>query len=392
MKKTPKTKTSSAHPLDYAVAEQTASRHWKIIRWLMAMLAAVSATVAAWHITPSLQSRGPAGVGKMVMSPPSSPPMLQLSSNSAAQFYRNEIVPLLDAALQRNRQAADRATELLHARFDAHRAGIKPFAHDVSGWATRLGVIGCSAADLWNHVFSHDRQISHVGNYIQGKFRSHVLSEQSLETDVEQVLMQFQADVEANRNQLLTEIKLPLHNFPTPIALDDKEWQQFYATIAERAKKLNTGTARSSLVTGLASITGGWVGAESANVLVPKLLTGVGSAVATEAAEVATVTGGGIWADAAAGSGAGTLAGPAGTVVGVGVGLAIGVAIDWWTSDRLESHVTGQCQTFLNIVERQLVEGTAACPGLRVSFEQAIKLTDQAQRQAIIDALMEAAK
>jgi len=390
MKKTPK--TSSAQPLDYASAEQTTSRPWNRIRWLVAMLAAVSATVAAWHVTRSLQSRGPAGVGKMVTSTQSSPTIIQLPTDSAAQFYRNEIMPLLDAALQRNRQAADRATELLHARFDAHRAGVKPFAHDVSGWATRLGVIGCSAADLWNHVFGHDRKISRVGNYIQQKFRAHVLSEQSLETDVEQVLMQFQSDVEANRNQLLTEIKLPLHNLPTPIALDDKEWQQLYATIAGRAKKLNTGAAHSSLVTGLASITGGWVGAESAKMFVPKLLTGVGSAVATEAAEAATVTGGGIWADAAAGGGTGTLAGPAGTVVGVGVGLAIGVAIDWWTSDRLESHVTGQCQVFLDTVERQLVEGTAACPGLRVSFEQAIKRTDQAQRQAIIDALMEAAK
>lgn len=392
MKKTPKTNTSIAHPLDYASAEQTASRPWKRIRWLVALLAAVSATVAAWYLTRSLQSSSAAGAGKMAMSTPSSPPMLQLSSDSAAHFYRNEIVPLLDAALQRNRQAADRAIELLHARFDAHRAGIKPFAHDVSGWATRLGVIGCSAADLWNHVFGHDPKLNRVGNYIQQKFRAHVLSEGSLETDVEQVLTQFQADVEANRNQLLAEIKLPLHNFPAPITLNERDWQQLYTTIAERAKKLNAGTARSSLVTGLASVTGGWVGAESANVLVPKLLTGVGSAVAAEAAEAATISGGGIWADAAAGGGTGTLAGPAGTVVGIGVGLAVGVAIDWWTSDRLESHVTGQCHTFLDTVERQLVEGSAACPGLRASFEQAIKLTDQAHRQAIIDALMEAGK
>lgn len=391
MKKIPKSKISSAHPLDYASAEQIPSHPWKRIRWLVALLAAVSAFAGAWHITRSLQDHSPAGVGKMVMSPQSSLSTIQLPSDAAAQFYRNEIVPLLDAALQRNRQAADRAIELLHARFDAHRAGVKPFAHDVSGWATRLAVIGYSAADLWSHVVSHDPKVNRVGDYIQQKFRAHVLSEGSLETDVDQVLMQFQADVEANRNQLLVEIKLPLHNFPTPIALNEKDWQQFCATIAERAKKLNAGTARSSLVTGLASITGGWVGAESANVLVPKLLTGVGSAVAAEAAEAATVSGG-MWADAAAGGGTGTLAGPAGTVVGVGVGLAIGVAIDWWTSDRLESHVTGQCQTFLNTVECQLVDGTEKYPGLRTSFEQTIKLADQAQRQAIIDALMEGAK
>lgn len=391
MKKTPKTKTNRAHPLDYTSAEQTTSRPWKRIRWLVALLAAVSATVAAWHLTRSLQSSSPAGVGKMVMSPQSSPSTIQLPSDAAAQFYRNDIVPLLDAALQRNRQAADRAIELLHARFDAHRAGVKPFAHDVSGWATRLGVIGCSAADLWNHVFGRNPKVNHSSDYIQQKFRAHVLSEGSLETDVEQVLTQFQADVEANRNQLLAEIKLPLRNFPTPIALNEKDWQQLYGTIAERAKKVNTGTVNSSLVTGLASITGGWVGAESANVLVPKLLTGVGSAVAAEAVESATVSGG-MWADAAAGGGTGTLAGPAGTVVGIGVGLAVGVAIDWWTSDRLESHVTGQCQTFLDTVERELDEGTAVCAGLRASFEQTIKLADQTQRQAVIDALMEAGK
>ncbi len=391
MKKIPKTHSSSADPLDYDPAARPTVGTWARLRWLLALLAAVGATVAAWYVTRSLDYRGPAGANKMIM-PSQLPPTSQLPSDAVAQFYRNEIVPLLDAALQRNRQAADRAIELLHARFDAHRAGIKPFAHDVSGWATRLGLIGCSAADLWSHVFGHDPKINHVGDYIQQKFRAHVLSEQSLEADVQQVLMQFQADVEANRNQLLAETKLPLHNFPTPVVFDDKDREHLYSTIAERAKKLNAGIPRSSIVTGLASIAGGWVGAETGKLLVTKLLTGVGSAVAAEAAETATVTGGGMWADAAAGGGAGTLGGPAGTVIGVGIGLAMGVAIDWWTSDRLESHVTGQCQAFLDCVERQLVDGTDQCPGLRASFEQATKLADQAQRQAIINALTEAGK
>lgn len=387
MKKIPQTHTSTTHSLDYESAVQGCGRPWIRIRWFVALLAAIGATVTAWQITRALYDRTPSGAQRLV-TPQMTPPSIQLPPDNVAQFYRQEIVPLLDAALQRNRRAADRAIETLHERFNGHRAGIKPFSHDVSGWATRLGVIGCFTADQWSHIFGNSKS-NRVGDYIQQKFRAHVLSEQSLETDVQQVLMQFQADLQANRNQLLAEIKLPLHSGARPIAPSDKDWANLYSTIAEHAKKLSAGTARSSIVTGLASMAGGWAGAETGKLLVTKLLTGVGSAVAAEAAEAATVTGGSMWADAAAGGGTGTLAGPAGTVIGVGIGLAMGVAIDWWMSDRLESHVTNQCEAFLETVERQLVDGTDACPGLRTSFEQALKLADQAQRQSIIDALME---
>jgi hypothetical protein len=112
-----------------------------------------------------------------------------------------------------------------------------------------------------------------------------------------------------------------------------------------------------------------------------------------EAAEAATAAGGSALAGGTAtGGGVGSLGGPAGTVVGIGVGVAIGSAIDWWMSDRLESHITDQCDEFLDTVEHKLVEGSEQSPGLRSSFEQAEKLADQRQRQAIIDALLEARK
>src|ERR1035437_47475 len=49
------------------------------------------------------------------------------------QFYDRKLVPLADAARQRNRKAADRAIQSLHVHFQGHHAGVKPFAEEVTG-------------------------------------------------------------------------------------------------------------------------------------------------------------------------------------------------------------------------------------------------------------------
>jgi hypothetical protein len=309
---------------------------------------------------------------------------------NVTEFYRNEISPLLDAALQRNRRAADRALLSLHDRFIAHRAGVKAFADDVSGWATRFGVMQSFARDVWDQHVGGNLSANGVGDYIQEKFRVHVLSEQSLQSDVEDVLKQYLQDLEASRNQLFAEIKLPLHGNNSPIVLDEKGWEALCLDIGQRTRQLNATTPRDSVVTGLAALAGGWVGTEAAEAVVAQVLARVGTTIAVEAAETAAATGGGAMAGGtASGGGVGSLGGPAGTVIGVGVGLAVGVAIDWWLSDRLQDHVSQQCDRFLDTVEHNLVEGNQQSPGLRKSFEQALKLADERQRRAVIDALTE---
>jgi hypothetical protein len=332
----------------------------------------------------------PAYNATAVMS--ANPTTLPVPPANITAFYRSEISPLLDAGLKRNREAADRAIALLHERFNAHRAGVRPFAEDVSGWGTRFGVMGRFVGDSWDHCRGKPTADA-VGTYIQEKFRVHVLSEPSLQSDVEEVLKQYRDDLAASRNQMFAEIKLPLRGSQSPITLNDKGWDRFCVDVAERTKKLNTTAPREGVVIGLASLASGWVGTETADVIIAEVLAGVGTAVGAEAAEAATVAGGSAAVGGtAAGGGVGSLGGPAGTAIGIGVGLVIGAAVDWWASGRLEAQVADACNKFLNTVERQIVDGNTETPGLRASFEQAVKLADAQQRQAIIDALVEARK
>jgi hypothetical protein len=333
----------------------------------------------------------PTAYNVMMPTARKTPTTMPLPDADVTAFYRKEISPLLDAAVKRNREAADRAIALLHERFNAHRAGVRPFADDVSGWVTRFGVVGRFATDQWDQHVRGNAKANAVGDYIEEKFRGHVLSEASLQADLEEVLKQYREDLTASRNQLFAEIRLPLQGSQSPITLDDKTWNTFCLDVDRRAKVLNATTPRDGVVTGLASVAGGWIGAEASEVVVMQILARVGTAVAVESAEAATVaSGSAMIGGTATGGGVGSLGGPAGTVIGVGVGLVIGTAIDWWMTDRMEAKVTDQCFTFLDTVERQIVDGGAQSPGLRASFEDAIRLQDQNQRQAIIEALVEA--
>ncbi len=375
---TTQTNKSTPHALQYHPPLPRVVSRRPYVRWIVALLAAIGLIAAAWRIT---QIRQRLHLGGFTAQSPT----VQVPADNVTVFYRREISPLLDAALQRNRQAAARAIDALHERFDVHRVGVKPFAEDVSGWRTRFGVMGCFVTDQWDRHVRGNKVTNHVADYIQAKFRAHVLSEQALQADLEDVLKQYRGDLEASRNQLFAEIQLPLEGSQSPIVLADEGWDGLYADIENRANQLNATTPRDSVVTGLASVAGGWAGTEAGEALAAEILARVGVSLAVDVAGDTAMVGG-----TATGAGAGSLVGPAGTAIGVGAGLAVGAAVDWWTSNRLEAHVIDQSDKFLDTLEHEIVDGGEKSPGLRASFEQAAKLAEQNQRQAIIDALLEA--
>ena len=87
------------------------------------------------------------------------------------QYYRKEIVPLLDDFDARNQAAADRAIATLHDRMQMHRAGIPAFADDISGWGTRFGIVGRESSDLWDKWWHDEKNVHGVKDYVNGKFR-----------------------------------------------------------------------------------------------------------------------------------------------------------------------------------------------------------------------------
>jgi hypothetical protein len=209
---------------------------------------------------------------------------------------------------------------------------------------------------------------------------------------MDDVLKQFKEDLEANRNRLFAEIKLPLRSSRSPIMLDEEGWKRLCADVTDRAQRMVAAAPRDSVMTGLTAFASGWIAQVAVEEIAAQIIARVGTAVAASAAETTAAGGGAMVGGTATGGGVGSFGGPAGTIIGVGLGLVAGAIIDWWMTDRFEAQLTEQCDRFLDGIERQLVEGNDQAPGLRRSFDQAVKLADQYQRQAIIDSLSDAPK
>ena len=109
-----KTNQSTLHALDYHAATARLVSRWKRVRRIVVLAMAIGLIVMAWHLTQTPHNDRPGNLTGTAMTPP----------DDVTAFYRSAISPLLDAALERNRHAADRAIESLHERFDAHRGSV----------------------------------------------------------------------------------------------------------------------------------------------------------------------------------------------------------------------------------------------------------------------------
>src|SRR5258706_11734386 len=150
------------------------------------------------------------------------------------RVYRLDVAPLLDQFDARNRAAVTRALANMHERLNGRRWGIKPFVKDVGSWSTRFGVIGRTTSDLWNKHWKKQPNAAAVRTYVDDKFRHHVLSEKALEADMGEVLKQFREDLDASRNRLYIDVRLPLDRIRSPLTRSDVSFGAFQADVERR--------------------------------------------------------------------------------------------------------------------------------------------------------------
>jgi hypothetical protein len=302
--------------------------------------------------------------------------------------YRDSIVPLLASFGARNAQAVERALGTLHERMDIHRRQIGPFTKDISSWHTRFGILRRYPSDLWRR-FRGTGDLQQVHEYVNAKFRKHILSERRLQQDVVAVLGQFNSDMAASRNELYSQLLLPLQKIKTIQPVADVSVDRIQAEMRRRADAIGHSMAPDTIATGIAGVAGGWIAADVAqgmtSRIVAQILTRVGTAMAAEgiAAGGATVEG------SAAGGGVGSFAGPVGTIIGIGVGLVIGAIVDWRLSKHFEAKVSEQCNFFLSELESRIRDTRGQTPGLRQTLSKVVELTDRAQEESVRNALEE---
>ena len=344
------------------------------------------------NVPPPQTSTGRAPVGVTVAPAPESAQETPGAERrrELLDVYFRQVIPQLDKSLVRKREAAERAVAQLRERLDGHRHGIPRFADDVTRWGTRFGVVGRMSKDAWNRWWNDDPDAAASKRYIESKFRAHVLSERDLQEELEAAVQQFVSDLEADRNALFADIRLPLRASRVNVAVADAEWERIRGQIMARAGAIAESGAKDNVVSGLTAVTVSGVAGWAAERVVVQVLARVAPMVAAQLGASAAAAGGGAMAGGAGGGGTlGSLAGPAGTVVGIGAGLVVGAAIDWWMTDRFKDKLAEQCNRFLDSVRDQLIDGTSEQPGLRTVFAEAVRLSDEAQRKAILDVLLE---
>ena len=345
------------------------------------------------RIVPTAQSNTTGGPFTVSVTPAET----TLSDHDSAQrrqelldVYFRQVIPQLDKSLLRKRAGSERAIAGLRERLDGHRHGIPRFADDVTRWGTRFGVMGRMSKDAWNRWWNDDPDAAATRRYIESKFRAHVLAERDLQEELEAAVQQFVADLEADRNELFADIRLPLEASNVHIAVGDAEWERVRRQIMSRAGTIAEAGAKDTLVSGLTAVTASGVAGWAAERVVIQVLARVAPMVAAQLGASAAAAGGGAMAGGAGGGGTvGSLAGPAGTVIGIGAGLVVGAAIDWWMTENFKEKLAEQCNRFLDTVRDQLIDGTAQQPGLRAVFDEAVRLSDEAQRKAILDVLLD---
>jgi hypothetical protein len=330
----------------------------------------------------SVRQTRPAGPVANVVEP-SEP--VESDAARVERVYRDSIVPAVAAFELRNGAAVGRAVGMLHDRIEARRGRIRRFTKDISSWSTRFGILKRYPGDLWGKLRGRDGNA--VRAYVNEKFRDDILSEIGLRQDVVAVVAQYNQDMAASRNELYSGLELPLRQIKVIRPAGDVSLDRISHDVRDRARVLSGRLASQSVAAGLVEFSGGWLAMDAgqavASRVVGQILARVGTAMATDA-----IAAGGATVEAsAAGGGAGSLGGPLGTIIGIGVGLVVGAVIDWRLSKVFEAKIAEQCNRFLDTLEYHLRDGASPGSGLRGTLLESTRLANEAQAQALRNAL-----
>ncbi len=317
---------------------------------------------------------------------------------SKADFYRQDIVPLLEKSKQRNLESADQAVARLHEEFARFKAGIPDFVDDVASLGTRWHVLqGMTADKLVNYwKESDDPDSEQVKQLMLTKFRSHIMSEDALQKAVQSALAQFHDDVTANRNQFLLEAKVALSTRDVRLDFPKPALGAFQKAFDASVNKTVAQQASNSLVSGVVALVGSTVAGVAGEQLVLYVIRIMGSEAVAAGLEAATAGGSSMASGGAVGATSGWLGGPLGAVIGVGTGLAVGAVVDWWVTEKFKAHLTEELTTYLDHLERDLIENTPASDshgariGLRETLRHAADKLHDVERGAVLNALAEA--
>src|SRR6202044_694805 len=166
----------------------------------------------------------------------------------AERFFAQQATPILDEAARKNQDAIARALDTLGESIDKYRGGVDRFIAHLRSWSTTYHIFLKSFVGWWHGDES-------LANYVDGRFRRHLFSDQTIADDVRNALVQLDEDLEANRNQLLVNLQTAsaASNLAAP-----PRWptiEAFSRAVSERALAGMEPSARVSVVSNVQAST-----------------------------------------------------------------------------------------------------------------------------------------
>jgi len=127
-------------------------------------------------------------------------PIVADEQAQAERFFAQQALPILEETARKNQDAIARALDTLGDSIDNYRQGIDPFIADLRSWSTTYHIFLKSFVGWW-----HGDEA--LANYVDGRFRRHVFSGESIAGNVRNALVELDEDLEANQNQLLVNLR-----------------------------------------------------------------------------------------------------------------------------------------------------------------------------------------
>jgi hypothetical protein len=306
------------------------------------------------------------------------------------RFFVQQAVPILAETARENQDAIARALDTLGQSIDKYRGGIDPFIADLRSWSTTYHIFLKSVVGWWHSDES-------LANYVDGRFRRHVFSDQSIAGDVRNALLQLDDDLAANRNQLLV-------NLQTASAASNRaappRWptvEAFGTAVSERALAGVGPSAQASVVSNVLAST--VVDAPTAAFLpavvasaVKAAATGVMRAAATTASETVLAEGGVVVADASSGGALGSEVPVIGNAVGFCAGLVVSVVALHYEGIVQDEKLRRDLDGYIDGLKTALVGDRGATSELSNGMKDYVREIDRGEADLVKQAVMEAGK
>jgi len=298
-----------------------------------------------------------------------------------ARFFKTQMQPLLEKERDRNLAAIHSAKRLLDEKFARYSENVPKFTEALTSWSSKYRISKAMVRDKWN-------KSDETREYVISLFGEHVVSDDNLRGDFEQVVAQFRGEVEANRNLMLAEATHVLSSsmFPVHASMSNNEslskafGDEFTKLLSKRAKQIPGVT--------VLAVGGSILAEEGARIIVTAVIRIVTAKMASVATATATSAVAGTTTGAAAGAAGGTALAPGiGTAIGITVGIAVGTAVEWWMESRFKEKVTYECRSMLEEMKAG-IWGTDE-DGLKAYLNQLVEASREAHAKALKKVVVE---